>query len=76
MKGDLPPFERFKEKPEYRRVAPAAMSGVEVSLYLVLRAEYPIHCTEDELAAFWSSYAEEAGASRVDVYRLRPSGAD
>lgn len=76
VKGDLPPFTRFKEKPEYRRVAPAAMSGVEVSLYLVLRAEYPPYCTEDELAAFWTAYFEEAGASRVDVYRLRPSGAE
>jgi hypothetical protein len=76
VKGDLPPFTRFKEKPEYARVAPAAMSDVEVSLYLVLRAEYPPHCTEDELAAFWTAYFEEAGASRVDVYRLRPSGAD
>lgn len=76
VKGDLPPFERFKDKPEYARVAPAAMSGVEVSFYLVLHADYGPHCTEDELAAFWSAYFEEAGASRVDVYRLRPSGSE
>jgi len=76
VKGDLPSFERFKQRPEYARVAPAAMSGVEVSFYLVLRAEYPPYCSEDELAGFWTAYFEEAGASRVDVYRLRPSGKD
>jgi len=76
VKGDLPPFDRFKKKPEYARVAPADMTGVEVSFYLVLRAEYPPYCTEDELATFWTAYFEEAGASRVDVYRLRPSGKD
>jgi hypothetical protein len=76
VKGDLPSFARFKKKREYRRVAPAAMPGVEVSLYLVLRGEYPPYCTEDELADFWRAYFEAAGASRVDVYRLRPSGAD
>lgn len=76
VQGDLPPFARFKEKPEYGRVAPAEMNGVEVSFYLVLRAEYPPFCNENELADFWTAYFEEAGASRVDIYRLRPSGKD
>lgn len=76
VKGDLPPFERFREKPEFGRVAPAAMNGAEVSIYLVLHIEHGPYCTEDELADFWTAYFEEAGASRVDVYRLRPSGAE
>jgi len=74
VKGDLPPFRAFKTKPEFRRVAPAPMSGAEVTIYLILHASYGPYCTEDELADFWTAYFEDAGASRVDVYRLRPSG--
>jgi hypothetical protein len=74
-KGHLPSFEKFKTKPYFQRIQPASLSGVEVSIYMLIRHGYGEaslpYCSEDELSAFWTAYFKDAGAASVNIIRLR-----
>ncbi len=74
VKNALPSFQNFKNKAAFRRVKPHAMTGLSVSLYLVLHPEHGPYCTEDELREFWEAYFKNSGAASFETYRLRPSG--
>ena len=79
-KGHLPSFTKFKTTPYYNRIKPASLSGVRVTIYMLIRGGYetkPIqYCSEDELRSFWIDYFTDAGAASVDVIRLRNGRAD
>lgn len=74
--GHLPSFARFKEKPEFERIAPSSLSDVEVEIFMLLRHGFGsgslAYCTEDELRNFWTEYFMDAGARSVEITRLRP----
>lgn len=73
--GHLPAFSRFKESTYYQRIKPRSLEGVEVTLYMLVRpglgaGDYQ-YCTEAELADWWQDFFTEAGASSVEIIRLR-----
>lgn len=74
-RGHLPKFKNFKQKAYFNQVGPVNLSGVDVKIYMLVRggyggSNYP-YCNEDELRAFWSDYFADAGASNVEIIRLR-----
>ncbi|NOR61431.1 MAG: hypothetical protein GQ535_02915 [Rhodobacteraceae bacterium] len=76
--GHLPSFETFKNSAYFDRVRPASLAGVEVELYMLIRGGYGgtflPYCSEDELRSFWTDYFVDAGASSVEIIRLRRGG--
>ncbi|SNY59437.1 hypothetical protein SAMN06297129_3762 [Pseudooceanicola antarcticus] len=73
--GDLPSFEHFKTTEYFDRIKPNSLRGVRVTVYMLIRSgyggEYLPFCSEDELTDFYRAYFEDAGASSVEIIRLR-----
>lgn len=70
-KNDMPRYENFKKRREYRRIQPPAINGVEVEILMLVRPGYEQHCqSEDELSQFWEEYFYDHGASHVQLIRL------
>ncbi len=78
QQGHLPSFATFKNSAYFDRVRPASLAGVEVELYMLIRGGYGEtylpYCSEDELRKFWTDYFVDAGASSVEIIRLRRGG--
>lgn len=75
VKGDLPPYEKIKERPDWNRIAPRSFWGADVEVYFLVRFGYGVimpYCNEKELHDFWTAYFEDAGAASVVIHRLRP----
>ncbi len=71
--GELPRFEVFSQRPDYRFIAPENFNGASVDIRLVEFGTLPRDglnfCTNDELRQFWVEYFEANGAGAV---RLTP----
>ena len=74
-KGHLPSFAKFKTSGYFDKVRPVSLSGVEMTVYMLIRGplgKKPLqYCTEDELSRFWRDYAEDAGVSSIEFIRIR-----
>ena len=75
VQGELPRFEVFARRPNYRFVKPDDFDGAEVDILLVEQGELPSQhlpfCTNQELRDFYLDYAEGNGAG---VARVTPLG--
>lgn len=71
--GELPRFEVFAQRPDYRFIAPDDLRGATVDIRLVEFGTLPqdglSFCTNDELRTFWIDLFEANGAGAV---RLTP----
>lgn len=72
--GHMPPYDRYKERPEYQFHAPR-LEGVSVDLYLVEHGELPNgslkFCSNLELRTWWTDLFQDRGATTVDLSILR-----
>ena len=75
VQGELPRFEVFARRPNYRFVKPDDFGGADVDILLIERGELPSQhlpfCTNQELRDFWLDYAEANGAG---IARVTPLG--
>lgn len=72
--GDMPRYQTWKQRAAYQQLSPPDLTGVEVDILMLLRADYGPHCAgEPEIQAFYRAYFKDAGASRVTLTRLRIS---
>lgn len=80
VKGHLPSFERFVERPDFRQIAPNDFGGAEVDILLVEAFKLPSpgldFCTHQELRDFWTSYFEGNGARSVRLTPLNYGSGD
>ncbi|MEM6890511.1 MAG: hypothetical protein AAF636_20615 [Pseudomonadota bacterium] len=74
VQGELPRFEVFARRPNYRFIKPDNLSGAEVNILLVEQGELPSaslpFCTNQELRDFYLDYAKGNGAGAVRVTPL------
>lgn len=74
-KNELPKFDVFAKRPEYRFIAPDSFGGANIDFLMVELATLPSpqlpHCSNAELRAFWVDYFEANGSGQV---RLTPLG--
>jgi len=75
VKGDMPPFEKFRTTHNYKYVAPRSFQGMDITFLLVEFGKLPAgslkYCSNKELYDFWEDYARGNGAKSIDMRRLR-----
>lgn len=71
-KGHMPRFETFKSGQHYGRIKPRSLEVVDVTVLMLIRADYGPFCTgEDEVRQWWEAYFHDAGAQSIEFIRLR-----
>ncbi len=73
IENDMPRFEVFKQRRNYRRLQPPSLDGVAIEILMLIRQNYGPYCAggEEEIVQFYEDLFYGNGAASVNVIRLR-----
>lgn len=75
VQGDMPSFDTFKTRRNYRSIKPRSFEGTDVSVLMVEHYELPQagleYCTNAELQLWWEDFFYGNDADTVDLTPLR-----
>lgn len=74
--NDMPPFSIFRDKPEYSRLKPETLEGIDIEVLMIQRQGYgsgsfSFCYSEEELRTFWYDYLVANGAIEPSIIRVR-----